>query len=320
MPPSQFLGLINDGLVTLDHAAGPDGTRLVPDLALALPPPSATAAPTRSTCARASGIRPARSSGPATSPAPSSACSSSAASGMSYYRAISGAAACLKSSPRPVTCPAASPPTTGPAPSPSTSTQPDPDFLYKLTLAYADVLPAADSRPPGPDPAAGHRPVPDQPLHYPARELLLVRNPRFREWSAAAQPAGTRTGSCIRLDLGPAQGAAAVARGEGDFMPNLGQIPSSTAYFQHHRSQLRINPQMITGFLFLNVNAPPFNDVRVRQAVNLALDRGLVVDHYGGPLAAQPTCQIMPPAWPATAATAPTPATPRPAVAGRHQT
>ena len=30
-------------------------------------------------------------------------------------------------------------------------------------------------------------------------------------------------------------------------------------------------------FMFLNVNAPPFNDLRVRQAVNLALDRRLVV-------------------------------------------
>ena len=80
-----------------------------------------------------------------------------------------------------------------------------------------------------------------------------------------------------------------------DFMPSIGQIPSAASYFQHHRSQLRINPQLSTGFLFLNVNAPPFNDLRVRQAVNLALDRGRVVNGYGGPLAAQPTCQILPP-------------------------
>ena len=38
--PPQFLGLTNDGLVTLNHVAGPDGTRLVPDLALALPAPT----------------------------------------------------------------------------------------------------------------------------------------------------------------------------------------------------------------------------------------------------------------------------------------
>ena len=39
VPPPQGLGLTNDGLVTLDHVAGPDGGSLVPDLALALPRP-----------------------------------------------------------------------------------------------------------------------------------------------------------------------------------------------------------------------------------------------------------------------------------------
>jgi len=173
--------------------------------------------------------------------------------------------------------------------------QPDPDFLYKLTLAYADVLPAAT---PGrqaqtPLPATGPYLI---SRYLPGQELLLVRNPRFQEWNAAAQPAGYPDRIRIRLDLGPAQGAAAVSRGEVDFMPNLGQNPASTGYFSQHRDQLRINPVMITGFMFLNVRTPPFNDVRVRQAVNLALDRGLVVNHYGGPVAARPTCQIMPPA------------------------
>src|SRR5581483_3707185 len=38
--PLQVLGLTNDGLVTLNHAAGAVGTHLVPDLAVALPRPS----------------------------------------------------------------------------------------------------------------------------------------------------------------------------------------------------------------------------------------------------------------------------------------
>src|SRR5262249_25478198 len=38
--PPQLFGLINDGLVTLNHTAGPAGSRLVPDLALTLPVPS----------------------------------------------------------------------------------------------------------------------------------------------------------------------------------------------------------------------------------------------------------------------------------------
>ena len=76
-PPPQLLGLTNDGLVTLNHVAGPDGPGWSRTSRWRCPRPPATDAPTRSACARASAIRPARSSGPATSPAPSSGCSSS---------------------------------------------------------------------------------------------------------------------------------------------------------------------------------------------------------------------------------------------------
>jgi len=292
--PSQFLGLINDGLVTLDHAAGPDGTRLVPDLALALPPPSSDGR--TYTFHLRPGIR--YSTGALVRPSDVTRSFERlfqlGSSGVSYYRAISGTAACLRA---PRTCDLSG----GIAAADRVGTvtfhldQPDPDFLYKLTLAYADVLPAAT---PGrqaqtPLPATGPYLI---SRYLPGRELLLVRNPRFREWNAAAQPAGYPDRIRIRLDLSPAQGATAVARGEVDFMPNLGQDPGSTGYFSQHRDQLRINPVMITGFMFLNVRTPPFNDTRVRQAVNLALDRGLVVNHYGGPVAARPTCQIIPPA------------------------
>jgi len=47
--------------------------------------------------------------------------------------------------------------------------------------------------------------------------------------------------------------------------------------------------------MFLNVQVAPFDDVRVRQAINLATDRARLVDLLGGPLAAQPTCQMVPP-------------------------
>jgi peptide/nickel transport system substrate-binding protein len=37
LSPPELLGMTNDGLVTLNHAAGPGGTQLVPDLARSLP-------------------------------------------------------------------------------------------------------------------------------------------------------------------------------------------------------------------------------------------------------------------------------------------
>jgi YVTN family beta-propeller protein len=291
--PPQFFGLTNDGLVTLNHVAGPDGARLVPDLALALPPPAGNGR--IYTFHLRPGIR--YSTGALVRPSDITRSFQRlfqlGSSGTSYYQAISGATACLKA---PATCDLSRGITADDRAGTVTFhlTQPDPDFLYKLTLAYADVLPAST---PGqqaraPLPATGPYMI---SRYVPGRELLLVRNPRFREWSAAAQPGGYPDQILIRLDLSAAQGAATVVGGNGDFMPNLGQIPADTSYFLHHRSQLQINPQMITGFMYLNISTPPFNDLRVRQAVNLALDRGHVVTGYGGPLAAQPTCQILPP-------------------------
>jgi YVTN family beta-propeller protein len=293
VPPPQFFGLTNDGLVTLNHVAGPDGTRLVPDLALALPAPAGHGH--TYTFRLRPGIR--YSTGALVRPGDVTRSFERlfrlGGAGAPDYQAISGAAACLKAR---STCDLSR----GVAADDRARTvtfhltRPDPDFLSKLTLAYADVLPATT---PGqqartPLPATGPYMI---SRYTPGRELLMVRNPRFREWSAAAQPAGNPDRILIRLDLSGARGVAAVAGGRADFLLSLGQVPSGASYLQRHRSQLRINPLLITGFLALNVNAPPFNDLRVRQAVNLALDRGRAAAGWGGPLAAQPTCQILPP-------------------------
>jgi peptide/nickel transport system substrate-binding protein len=295
LPPPQEFGLTNDGLVTLDHVAGPAGARLVPDLALALP------APTDHGLTYAFHLRPEIQYSTGAVIKPSDITNSFErlfeirSSGASFYQSILGASACGRA---PQSCDLSRGIVADNSADTVTFhlTRPDPDFLDKLTLAYADVLPASTParQATTPLPATG----PYMIAHYrPGKELQLVRNPRFREWSAAAQPNGYPNQIVIRLDLNQPDGVAAIADGKADFSPNLGAIPGRHAAYSlgHDRSQVHINPQMITGFMFLNVNVAPFNDVRVRRALNFALDRQAIVKAYGGPIAARPTCQILPP-------------------------
>jgi peptide/nickel transport system substrate-binding protein len=175
---------------------------------------------------------------------------------------------------------------------------PDPDFLYKLTLAYADVLPASTPRREAraPLPATGPYMI---ARYLPRHELRLVRNPRFREWSAAAQPDGYPDRIVLRLGVTGAGSAAATAAGGVDLTADIGGVPRNAASSRaKDRSQIRVNPMPVTAFLFLNVAAPPFNDRRVRRALNFALDRGRIAKLDGGSIAAKPTCQVLPPQLP----------------------
>jgi peptide/nickel transport system substrate-binding protein len=49
-----------------------------------------------------------------------------------------------------------------------------------------------------------------------------------------------------------------------------------------------------TDFVQFNTARTPFNDLRVRQAFNLAIDRRRIAQLYGGGDVATPTCQILP--------------------------
>jgi len=176
-------------------------------------------------------------------------------------------------------------------------TAPDPEFLYKLAFSWAYPIP-----PGTPDhkisaaqlPATG--PYMTKSL-VPRHTWTLVRNPRFHQWSQQAQPGGYPARIIVRFDVSPRQALSGAERGQSDVLlappPGaLGQLAT------HYASQLHSGPLAATMALTLNTRIPPFNSLAARRALNYAINRNQVIALNGGPLAAQPTCQVLPPTMP----------------------
>jgi ABC-type transport system substrate-binding protein/DNA-binding SARP family transcriptional activator len=181
---------------------------------------------------------------------------------------------------------------------------PDPLFPDKLAVPLAYLLPAGSP----PKLAVAH-PLPGTGPYRvvsfdPAHGALLERNPYFRSWSDDARPGGFP--DRIRVTIGGDAKAqvAAVAAGRADVFPVAGtngsDLPAAAVRGLGLADVSRLHTTTAAGttFLFLNTREPPFDDVRVRRALNFAVDRRRAVDLAGGPTAAGLSCQIIPPGLP----------------------
>jgi YVTN family beta-propeller protein len=296
-----ILMMTNDGLVGFRRVGGIEGVQVVPDLATALPMPTAggrtytfrlrpgvrysTGRPVqpedfRRAIERVFQIRPASQT-----PAPQ------------YLGGIVGARSC-----HPASCDLSRGIVTDARTRTVTFhlTAPDAGFLAKLALPFAFVVPSttpASEIQRRPLPATG----PYRLVSYrKGTSATLVRNPRFREWSADAQPSGypdvldfTFTG------FNPESAVRAVSGGSADVARGVFPLPRRAleALASRFPSQLHLSTVAGTAFFFLNTRAAPFDDVRVRRAVNYAFDQQALARRTG--LGSAPTCQIVPPDFPA---------------------
>ena len=148
----------------------------------------------------------------------------------------------------------------------------------------------------------GTRPIPSTgpymiESYVPKRALTLVRNPHFRVWSNVARPDGFADEIEFRLG-GSSVGVAAVEGGlDVAFASSEGpnNVRALADFRARRPAQVHLAPQLATVYLFLNTTHPPFDDVRVRQAVNYTVDRSAISQAYGGLEFAEPTCQPRPP-------------------------
>jgi len=172
---------------------------------------------------------------------------------------------------------------------------PDPEFLDRLTLTDAVAVPAGT-----PLHDIGLHPLPATGpymwTHISRDEITLVRNPYFHEWSHAAQPDGYPDRIVYRLAANPEAEITAIEHGSADYtfdQPPPDRINELQTRFA---SQLHVSPSPSTDELVLNTRVAPFTDVRVRRALNYAIDRAKIA-RLLGPYN-QPSCQTLPPYLP----------------------
>ena len=149
--------------------------------------------------------------------------------------------------------------------------------------------------------------------HEPDRLLVLKRNPNYH----GSRPRRPRQ---IQVLIGgsPAQVFDDVLAGRADY---TSEIPLSAAAERElaarygpasdaardGRQRYFVNPALALGALVLNTSRPLFADVRLRKAVNYAIDRRELarIGHFrfSGDLAAIPTAQYLPPTMPGASRT-----------------
>jgi ABC-type transport system substrate-binding protein len=292
---TQLMGLAYDTLVTFNHVDGPQGLQLVPDLAVALPAVSRAGAaftfrlrpgirysdgrPVRAGDFRRAIERLFRVGSP----------------GKDRFTGIVGAKRCRTGA----TCDLSQGISVGNRTGVVSFRlqAPQPDFPYELAQTFAAPIPPGT---PGRD--MGEVPIPGtgpyRIAHSDLRGTRLVRNRRFREWSRAAQPAGLPDAITWRFPASHEAVVRAVVQGRADW--TFDGIPPTQLHtlLTRKAAQLHINPALIFEFLPLNTHRAPFDDVRVRRALNYAIDRAKIARMYGGPTVATPSCQPLAPRIP----------------------
>ncbi|HSE45314.1 MAG TPA: ABC transporter substrate-binding protein, partial [Gemmatimonadales bacterium] len=132
----------------------------------------------------------------------------------------------------------------------------------------------------------------------PPNSYTLERNPQFKTVldAGADIPDAHVDSLTVTQNKNQSAQAQAIQQNSSDFMvdpPPADLLPQiESQYSDRFRFQDSIN----TYYFWMNYKQPPFNDVRVRQAVNYAIDPAALTRIFGGRL--HPSQQILPPGMP----------------------
>jgi peptide/nickel transport system substrate-binding protein len=134
----------------------------------------------------------------------------------------------------------------------------------------------------------------------PSKGWTYERNPYWAKANSKAMPdlpSGHMDKINIKLIRNPSTQVNEVEQGKLDWMqtqPPPDRLPDIRS--KYDGSQFRVEETISTYYFWMNVNRPPFDDVKVRQAVNYAVDPAALERIYVGSLIG--TQQVLPPGIP----------------------
>ena len=134
----------------------------------------------------------------------------------------------------------------------------------------------------------------------PGQGWKYERNPQWLQNNAKLMPQ-LPSGHVDKIDVtvirNPSTQVNDIEQGEFDWMENP---PPADRFAEvkakYEGTQFRVEPQINTYYFWMNTQQPPFDDLKVRQAVNYAVDPAALERIYAGQL--QATQQVLPPGMP----------------------
>jgi peptide/nickel transport system substrate-binding protein len=179
-------------------------------------------------------------------------------------------------------------------------TNPRGTFTNELGMLFAAVLPSgtpAKNLTADPPPATGPYMITKS---EPGRGWSYARNPYWAKANGpqiSEVPAGHVDKIDIRVIRNDSTQVNEIERGKANWM----QTPISSDLYnkvkdKYEGTQFRVEHPINLYLFWMNTEKPPFNDVKVRQAVNYAVDPAALERIYAGALAA--THQILPEGMP----------------------
>jgi ABC-type oligopeptide transport system substrate-binding subunit len=177
-----------------------------------------------------------------------------------------------------------------------------PDFLSRIAMPFFCAVPLDTPIDP-----KGVRTVASAGPYYiaaytPKRRIVIKKNPNYN---------GDRTANVGEIDyrvgVNQDQSVLEIKQGKADYHADqvapgavadlLAQFGPDSSAAKSDKQQYFVNPLLGFGYLAINTSRPPFDNLKIRQAISYAIDRPTLIKQ-AGPRTGTPADQYLPPRMP----------------------